>query len=184
MNKKIFISAGILLLTIILISNIFAFAVSSTYHKDHPLEMVSGTSTNIQLVLQNMAGSEDIIAKGTILDGSDMARITDINDTYSIPFGTKKEVNIEVDSPKDAKIGKIYNLTVSFTTMSNTPGTLGFGSGVEQKIPVVIVSGPKPQFVQTIEKNQTIIWIVGLIILIIIVLIIIKVVRSKTKKRR
>ncbi len=132
-NKKI-----VSLILIILLSNyVYAFAVSSTYWKDNPLELLPGETRNTHITLQNLVGENDITAKITISEGFEIARLTDSSNTYFIPFGTKKQVNLRVSIPNKTKIYN-YNVKLILTTVEET-GEFGLGSSIEHNIPVVVI---------------------------------------------
>ena len=169
---------AILLISILSIPNVLAFAVSTAYWEGSPLKIMAGETKDIQVVLQNMAGGEDITVKAKISEGEDIARIIDASDIYKIPLGTKKEVNIQIKVPKDYKIGDIDAIKLSFTTLTTgAGGGFGFGSSIDKTIPVLIVN-------QKGETKEPInIWLVVLflVILILIIGIIIVIIKKKNK---
>ena len=160
---------------ILIIGSVSAFAVSSAYWKENPIVIYPGQTKDIQVILQNMAGTEDILAKGTILD-SKIANITDEDDVYLVPLGGKTTVNIRLSIPEDAEIDETYDeLRVSFTTLATDTGGFGFGSGVERIFPVKVVKEPEP---------ETASWIIYLAVGILVALLIVFFVLRKKRVDR
>ena len=148
------------------------------------MQIYPGETKNIVIMLQNLAGTENIMADGKIIQDIELAKIIDSNTTYIIPKGAKSAVNIQIKIPKDVEVGSSYNVTTSFTTITGaSSGNFGFGSGIEHRIPITIIGKPKSPLMQNIEKNQWLVYIIALITLIIIVSIIIKRVKSSKKRR-
>ncbi len=175
-NKR-YLEIGILVGILIFVSgSVSAFAVSSAYWKGNPITIYPGETQNIQVILQNMAGTEDIRAKGVILEGSEIAQITDAENIYFVPLGGKTAVNIRVSIPEDAEVEDEYNLRVSFTTItSEATGPIGFSSGVERTFPVIVVKEPRP---------ETAPWIIYLAVGILVALMIVVFVSRKKRKSR
>jgi hypothetical protein len=128
---------------IFLLANLVSgFAVSSSYYAG--LQLYPGEERDLYLTLQNMAGNENLTAMATIDEGQEIAKFIDVSNTYLIPLGTHKKVNIKIKIPQSAEIGSKYNLTLSFKTVKESkPGEFGFSSGVGEKINVLIVEKPK-----------------------------------------
>jgi hypothetical protein len=172
-NKR-YLEVGILVGMLILISSsVSAFAVSSAYWKENPIIISPGETKNIQLILQNMAGTEDISAKGAILEGFEIAQITDADDVYLVPLGQKTPVNIQLSIPEEAEVDDTYELRVSFTTLTTDTGGFGFGSSVERVFPVIIFKEPGPKVAS---------WIIYLAVGILIALIIVFFVLRKKRE--
>ena len=157
---------AILLISMLSIPNALAFAVSTAYWEGSPLKIMAGETKDIQVVLQNMAGGENITVKAKISEGEDIAKISDASDIYEIPLGTKKEVNIQIKVPENYKIGGKDSIKLSFTTITTgTGGGFGFGSSIDKTIPILIVNKKGE------AKEPTNLWLVVLIIGILIVVI-------------
>jgi hypothetical protein len=126
----------------LLISMASGFAVSSSYYAG--LQLYPGEERDIYLTLQNMAGNDNLSARATIDEGQEIARLADPSNTYFIPLGTHKKVNIKVKIPEDAQIGSTYNLTLSFGTIKESkPGEFGISSGVGERIVITVIEKPK-----------------------------------------
>jgi uncharacterized membrane protein len=152
MNKTIKLTGILIGMIIFLSANMLAFAVSSQYWEENPLTMSPGESKEIKIVLQNMAGSENITTKGSISEGSEIAKIINAEDAYSVPAGQKIQINIKVDIPEDAKITDQYNIKLTFTALvEQESGAFSFGSSVKRQIPVNII-----EKVQIEEESEVI----------------------------
>ena len=186
--KKNKINTSILGLMIffLLINNLFTFGISSTYWKEHDLEISPGETHETKLTIQNMAGTEDLNVAVRILKGSEILEIIDRQDNYFIPLGTKKQIDIRVSIPETAKVGDIYPVELDFSTISQSQsGEFGFGSAVGQKFDVVIIpTEEQRKLMQEKPKMPTISIILGiLIVLLVIVIIIIFRKKKKTKRK-
>ncbi|MFA4952885.1 MAG: hypothetical protein WC584_01540 [Candidatus Pacearchaeota archaeon] len=187
-NKKPKIGIAILIGIVLFINSVFAFAVSSAYWQDNPLKIMPGETKEIKIVLQNMAGTENITLKGKISEGDDIAKIIDSNDIYEIPLGTKKEINIKVTIPEDYKVGENYTIKASFTTVTMGGGSFGFGSSIDKTIPILIVNS-KGEFKKEIfgmapAVFYSIIIILALLIVLIIIFLIIRRRKNNQKFKR
>ena len=147
MDKKIITKFLMVFAFFILLSGIVSsFAVSSQYWKENPVKLYPGETKEVYIVLQNMVGEGDINVRGVITEGSDIAKIIDESNIYSIPFGEKINVNLRISIPLEAELSGEYKVSISFTTLSFAEGgPLGIGSGVQKDIPVVVIAEPKPE---------------------------------------
>jgi hypothetical protein len=127
---------------VLLVNFVSGFAVSSSYYAG--LQLYPGEERDLYLTLQNMAGNENLTAMATIGEGQEIAKFVDVSNTYFIPLGTVKRVNIKISIPKSAEIGSTYGLDLSFKTVKESkPGEFGLSSGIGKKINIVIVEKPK-----------------------------------------
>ena len=170
--KKIFAVTLILILSINLA---LAFGVTAPYWDDHPLEISAGQSTVVQLELQNMVGDKDLTVQGSIVQGENIAQITDKDTKYSVPFGSKIKVNTKISIPKDAQIGDSYTVGLSFTTLADPAQGLGFGSSIDKFYPVkVIEKAPEQQKAPSSSKNWTLYLIIAILVVLLITILIIR----------
>ena len=179
-NKKQ-IKTGILLAILILFfsGNIYAFAVSSAYYHENPLYILPGDTKNIQIILQNLAGSEDINVKAEVMTSSDILELTG-PDTYLVPAGKKTSVNFKITIPNDAKTDQVYPISIDFITITpQESGSFGFGTSIGQKFDVIIGTGPP--LLAPEEKPTIAPWRIGLGIAVVIIIIIIILIRRKKK---
>jgi uncharacterized membrane protein len=171
MNTKII---STLMLAIMLISLTSAFGITSFYWEEKQLEMYAGETKNVELLLQNMVGGEDISLKSSVVKGRDIAKIE--SDIYTVPFGVKEmPVNIEITTPKNAKIGDNYEVRVSFTQIVSQGDNMLQMTGSIEKSFFVTVSRER-------EIPMTYGWIIGGIALLVIVGLVILLIREKKKK--
>jgi hypothetical protein len=176
-NKKIFLSMAFLLIGILIVGNVLAFAVSSKYWEDNPLTINPGETKNGFIILQNMAGTESVSARVGILQGSDIVSLDNPDMIYEIPLGTTAQVNFTVSVPEDSPIGGLQNIVFDITTItSESQGPMTFGSGAQRLVPVLITEKPKtPTAVSP--------WLYYLIAGVILLVIIIFVISSSRKKQ-
>ena len=145
-EKNILMPLAILLVAFALISSpiVMAMGVTSPYWDDRPLRMYPGETQNIQFELQNMIGDEDVQIRAEVAGGQEIAKLTDKNNIYSVPLGTKDaKVNVRITVPETAKAGDIIRVDLSFTTVANSKsGQLRLGSAFESKFSVVVTEKP------------------------------------------
>lgn len=158
----------------LLIANVLAFAISSEYWEENPIIMSPGETKQIQLILQNMAGTEDLEAQGIITQGQNIARIIG-KDIYQIPVGQKTIVNIEINIPKDTEATN-EKIILSFKTKSEETENFGLGASIEREIPIII------EMTKGNQQKTAIPYILTGVLLIIIIMLLIP--RFKKKKKR
>ena len=171
MKNKNLATIGIFIL---LTANVLAFAISSEYWEENPLIISPGEIKQIQLILQNMAGTEDLEAQGSITQGQDIATIIGTN-IYQIPVGQKTPVNIEITIPKNIET-PTTKIILSFKTKSEGTGDFGLGASIEREIPITI------KIEEKIKTNQSIYYITGILIIVILLLLIPKFKKKKKRK--
>lgn len=143
-----------------------AFAVSSAYYEGNPLLISPGEEKTVDVVLQNMAGSEEIVVAAKIVEGENIARVVGFEDSYSVPVGERRKVSLKIDIPEEFRIGDETDVILSFSTVSDSEsGTFGFGSGIESVIPVKIIAS------SGVEEKQ--VWLPFIIVLAVIALVLI-----------
>jgi hypothetical protein len=187
-NKKIYLGMGILLIGILIMNSVLAFAVSSKYWENNPLIISPGETEKAFIVLQNMAGTETVRARVTVLEGADIATLDNPEIIYEIPVGEKVNVNFTVTIPADSITGNavgpisaegIYNVIFDVTTVNTQDaGSFGFGAGMQKIIPISVVL---PLEEKTILSPGMYYLIVGVLVLITAVVGIL-IVRNKKKK--
>lgn len=155
--------------------NISAFAISSQYWEENPLQMEAGETKTIEILLQNMAGTEDIMVEGTIIESSEIARIIDTNNEYLIKSGDKTYATIEISIPKDNPMTE-YNVILSFKTSEEGVGTFGLGNSIEREIPITVSA--KPKIINETSKT----WIIAILVAAVITITILFIKKNKKKK--
>lgn len=147
-------SVFMLILILVSINGIFAFAISSAYYSDNPLYMKAGETQDIFLTLQNLAGSEEVSVRAEITGGTEYVQLIDASDIYLVPVGEKTKVNMRVSAPLSAKKGDSFPVNILFTTVkSGEGGTLAIASSIGQGFTIVI--GEERDFIVTPEQVET-----------------------------
>jgi hypothetical protein len=183
-HNKIYISLAMLML--LGISFVSAFSVSSPYMENKTLNLFPDSKiTDLQFVLQNGGGAtENVSIKVNILEGSEIASLLEESDIHTVSPGEKIPVNLRITLPKDAIVGKSYNIRLEFTTVSSgQSGEFGFGTGQEQNFKVVIVKEVVPEnnlISNAFSKKISLYLIIG----ILLVLLIISFVWSKRRSKK
>ena|SRR3989344_42729 len=134
---------SIAMLMLIMLPVAFAMGVTTPYWDTKPLILKPGESTDLELYLQNMVGGEDIVLAGRVVEGGDIAQITDSEKRYAVPFGEKNvPVHVRVTIPADAQPSDEPRIVaVSFFNAPQGDGSMvQIGAGVEAKFPVIVES--------------------------------------------
>ena len=175
MKTKLFL---FFIIGILIAVNVKGFAVSSPYWSDNPLIMEPGETKIVTLILQNMVGSEDLIAHASLLQGSEVARIIDSSLDYNVPFGKDDiKVNIEVTIPNNAPLESKYTIDVNFVAESkNKKEGVQLNTGVRKLIDVYVREVPEPTAKATEEskesaKKTNYLWAIILLVILILILI-------------
>jgi len=172
MNKKIYLGFAFLLVGIMIIGNVLAFAVSSKYWEDNPLIINPGETKHAFIVLQNLAGTEDVSATVGILQGSEIAVLDEPGKVYEIPLGQRVEVPFTVTIPTSGSVVGISNIIFDVSTITNQQeGPMSLGSGAQKLIPVLIEAPAAPE-----KKSSGWIFylVVGVLLLALVALAIVK----------
>lgn len=157
----------------LMLAGVLAAGVSSEYwngQNERPLYLKAGQKTTIYMELQNMVGEQNLTFQASIINGSSLARITDLSDIYSVPFGKKDvKVNMQVTAPEDAKLGQRYNIGLAFTTVDTQQGSgqFIFGSAFDKYFDVVIIEEPKESQLTGEGQNRN--WLYIIIALAVII---------------
>jgi hypothetical protein len=171
-NTKITITSMIIIS--FLITSVSALAISSAYGNEG-LRISAGETKEISLIIQNIVGPEDINVQGEILNGTDIARLSDPSDIYFVPLGSKIKANISVTAPSDAKLGDNYVIRLAFTTVTvGGSGTFGFGSSIGQNINVIVGTDGEIELAQKKAENKIIYIIIGIIVILAIIIYVLK----------
>jgi hypothetical protein len=174
-NKKYFKIGIFVMFSLLFINSISSFGVGSAYHKDHPLEISPGESKEIIFNLQNMAGSSDVMVESTIEGNEEIIKLIN-NEKVFIPLGKEENIIAKVTIPFDAKIGDVYPIKLTFTTVTESDsGSFGFGSSVGRSFEIIVVPTLEEKARLEEKKKQIkffIPYLLGVIILLAIVIII------------
>ena len=159
-----------------MISFTSAFGITSFYWEEKQLEMYAGETKDVQLLLQNMVGDEAITLDAVVVKGGNIAKLE--QGSYAVPFGEKEmPVNIEIKTPRSAKIGDNYEIRVSFTEqVSQGEDMLQMAGSIEKSFFVTVSREQEIPFVYG--------WIIGGIALVVIIGLVILLIREKKAKRK
>ena len=157
---------------LILSSLVSAFAVSSPFWDESPLEMDAGETANVVLLIQNMGSEDEINVNVGIDHGEEVAEMADGNNIYAVPGGEKKEVIVKITTPDDAKPGDRYDVGFRFTSGAEGGG-FGLGTSIVKEFDVVIKEEKKGK--PGTEGFEIPLWaiIIGIILVLIIIIVII-----------
>ena len=162
-----------------------ATAISMPYLKDKTMVLYPGTSSEFELILQNMIGKEDEKVMLTLEEGNEIAKIGDKENVYNVPKGTKDtKVHIKIEIPSGTPLGTEW--TVRFKTAIITEeeeGMIQISGGISDYFKVRV--GPVPEQVLTKEKSPINTgWMIGgLIFLIILGVLFVSRMRKQSKKK-
>jgi hypothetical protein len=184
--NKIYQQIGILLIVIILLTSfISAFGVGAAYYKENPLKISAGETKEIKFNLQNGPGPDNIIARPNIIKGSEILELINPQD-ISVPVGSSIDVLARVTIPNDAKIGDVYPVEITFTTVTEgSSGNFGLGGSVGREFDVIIVPTAEEiarEEARLAEQKPIASWIIYLTIIIVILIILIIWIILKKKK--
>lgn len=186
---KVRILKVLLSMLILLLPLVSSSGVSSSYwdqaDNKNPLYILPGVSKDIQFILQNGGNTEeDVLFKVKILQGADIAAITDVNQEYLVPAKvTNVPVNVRISIPENIPLGTTYRVSFEFTsTPATEAGKLQFGSGFIQQFDVIVQEKPVevPALAPESSKQKIPSWIIYSIIAIIIIILIIILIKRKS----
>ena len=177
-NKNKIIGGMIVMLFFISFGS--AFSVSAPYMENKELILPLGENLKtLEFVLQNSGGIENINIRVRILQGSEIASITDLSNIYTVVPGDKVPVNIEIKIPEEAQVGDSYHIKLGFSTETGEQtGVFGFGVEIEQNFDVIT-----GEAIQT-PGEEVSSWVYYLIVGIIAIGIIIAIVLKRKKKKQ
>jgi len=120
--------------------SVAAVGIATPYWKENPLVMQPGELKDFTLNLQNMVGDKDITLRGELVDSGGVAEITDSNTDYLLRSQTADTyVHVRVRVPNDAKVGEIYTLKFSFTTVTQgESGGVALGLSIDKSFDVIV----------------------------------------------
>lgn len=146
---------------------ISAIGVGGSYSgSSTPLELSPGQEKAVIIYLQNFDIEEEISLRGEILVGSEIASLKETKVT--LPYQTKKTIDMVVKVPAEASIGDKYNIQYEFKQVDTEgEGMVTFAQSIISNFDVNVVEdgiGDEPE-----GMNMTIIyWIIGIVIVIVI----------------
>lgn len=124
--KKILLSS--FLLSIMMVSLVSAFGVSSPYWNDNPLQMARGEVKTVDLNVQNMVGDEDVRVIAEIKEGSDISSLGKTD--FIVKAGTSNTIiPLRIEFPEDTTPGESKKVKIEFKTTSPGEG-ISVGTGM------------------------------------------------------
>lgn len=178
----------IFIFTILLVTSVNAFGVTTFYYEGHPLILNPGSARDTQLILQNEKGSDPVTIKVELTSGSDIAQITG-RTQFDLNSGANNiPVDIKITLPENAIIGDEYTVGVTFNTVAK-PGNkmLELGTQISKSIPVVVSEiRETPEFVvipkKTLKDMIPFGGLSSIIIVLVLLALVIFIIRKKKKK--
>jgi hypothetical protein len=175
---EVFLVTG--LLVVMLSSLVSAVGVGSGYSPDTPLEMYPGEERIILLTLQNTDVEEEVTVEGKILEGSEIASLTE--NIFKVQYqSTSVSAKMKMELPEDASVGQSYLVRYEFGHVSavgeGVEGTgVAFSQGVTRSFNVVVVEKPEEEKPAGIGTGWT-------LLIIILIVVVIAVIYFITKKK-
>src|SRR3989339_835888 len=141
--KNMILLFGMVLVSLSVVS---AFGVSTPYWDENPLRLAPGESMDVELVLQNMAGSDDV------------------------------KVRARVAVPMNVVDGGTREVVLSFTQVGQEgAGMVSVSGGFTTKFPVFVVATkesvlfqPKPE-VEVPQKSYFWVWVLVVVLVLVLV---------------
>lgn len=123
-----------------------AAGVSQPYWDENPLRVYPGESKDIQFILQNGVGNQDMTFTYKLSSSAEIIRPLDSQASYKVPAGnTNTPVNFRVSIPANATIGTEYSVGIEFTSKPETQaGLLQLGSAYTTGFKVIVGEKPLP----------------------------------------
>ena len=171
----------VLLMAVGFAASVSAFGIVTPYWTTNPMAMNPGESKDIVLTLQNGAGAtEDVTAKVTLIQGSEIASITDYSSQYLVEPNGETNVHVHVAIPMNAAVGTKYTLGFSIVaSAAAATGGVGMAPAMDKYF-TVVVEAPKEVERPGMSNSQ----IVVLVAVLLIVLWILFRLLNKEKKRK
>ncbi|MFA7708454.1 MAG: hypothetical protein WCX73_05885 [Candidatus Pacearchaeota archaeon] len=180
MKNKLII--GFCIISLVLTLNlVLGFTPLAGYSSDTPLNVYPGEEREVLIKIYPAPEEGTVSVEGTMIEGMEIASITDASNIYESPQTTGGEVHLKIKIPSDALVGSEYKVVTRFvdkTPQTSTGGTVGFNVEATNSFKVIVVEKPK-----TIPGTESkgIIW-QTLVVLIIIAIILIAYFMFKKKR--
>lgn len=168
-----------MLAVLLVASGVSAFAISSPYWNDNPLNISPGESKNFFIVLNNGAGAvEDMRVQCKIAEGGDIAVISG-SGIYDVPAGGKVSADLSVQIPAGMSVGMSRTVKLSCSPIGTGNGSgapVMLAQAIEQIFPVNVV---EQQIVPVAESSGSNMWIYVVVGVIIVILLLVLVLGRK-----
>jgi len=166
-------------MVLVSLSVVSAFGVSTPYWDENPLRLAPGESMDVELVLQNMAGSAgDTTLRAEMADDAGgIASLVDSDLDYFVPFGSDDvKVRARVAVPMNVVDGGTREVVLSFTQVGQEgAGMVSVSGGFTTKFPVFVVATkesvlfqPKPE-VEVPQKSYFWVWVLVVVLVLVLV---------------
>ncbi|MFH1787276.1 MAG: hypothetical protein ABH811_00570 [archaeon] len=179
--KGKFVFGIFLILFLFSIVFVSAFSVGMPYMEDKKLYLSPGDITDLEFVLQNSGGIENINAIVRIVEGSEIIERIDTNEIYVVVPGEQTKVNFRITIPRDALFGSNYNIKLDFSSGVGG-GSFAFGSAIEQNFEVILGEKVMPQSEEEEETSPSNLFLYGGIAFVLIGLVVFFVIRNRKNK--
>jgi len=128
-----------MLVIIFSVGTVSSWGASSPYWNERPLYLMPGEGVEVNLLLQNMVGGEDITFEVGVVSGGEIATL--VSSEIEVLFGQKDvPVGLFVDIPSDYELGEVYDVRVSFSPLAEASesGNVGLSGRVLVSVPVIV----------------------------------------------
>ena len=172
-NKNII---GFCIIALVLTLNLaMAFSPISGYSEQNPLSLYPGQEKEAIIHIYSTPEEGVISVEAIIIEGMDIASITDESNIYSSSLNKEGLVHVKVSIPSSATIGSEYIVKSRFVDKNQeaTAGTLSFNIKATNTFKVVVVE--KPAIIEETPQGEGIGltgWVIGIIVVIAIILVI------------
>ena len=181
-----------LIISLISIQSVFAFGISSPYHKDNPLEMYPGQTKDVMFNLQNCPSlgdyceKEDVNVVVSFEEGNEIAEIISGLE-YNVPYGTADtNIILKVSIPEDGNVGDSYNVKFSIgaAPSGEEGGNVQLGVRYNVDFPVNVAESfvKSPKELSLEDKSWKIILTIIMLVAVFILLIILVIVWRNMQK--
>ena len=120
---------------------VYSVGISSPYLENNTFKLIKGQSAIYSINLQN---TEDIDVEVKISYDSNIAKIIDYKEVYTLPAGKlDTQISFNITAPEKARIGDIYTVSYSMKPLSmGGGGTLPIAMGIAKHFNVEIAKDP------------------------------------------
>ena len=159
---------------------IIAFSPLSGYSQQTPLNLYPGEQKQITINVYPAPEEGSVSVEATILEGMNIASITDSSKVYDASIGNPGIVHVNVKIPSNTPIGTEYIVRTRFVNKNPKPssGTVSFAVESVNIFKVVVVEKPpvteETPATETPQGNNLIWWVIGIIVVVAIIYFIIK----------
>jgi len=137
---------GLIIIFVLILINLVSasFGIGSDYFQGAPLRIEPGESRDIVFGMLQNTDTKEVILKAEMIEGGEIASITDSSLEYAVPAGTTSDnavpVNIRVDVPGGVNEGSEYNIKIRFLDISPSEGegTVTIAQSLTKVVPVLV----------------------------------------------